>query len=90
MSAWEALEAPMQPDTARERWRLHRAGIINVYQYENEVLHFGGGRLLLRGVNGSGKSMAMNMLFAVPAHRPSRSYRRGPRAERDAQDVDAQ
>ena len=63
MSAWEALEAPMQPDTARERWRLHRAGIINVYQYENEVLHFGGGRLLLRGVNGSGKSMAMNMLL---------------------------
>ena len=45
------------------RWRLHRAGIVNVYQYENEVLHFGGGRLLLRGVNGSGKSTAMNMLL---------------------------
>ena len=46
-----------------ERWRLNRAGIVNVYQYENEVLHFGGGRLLLRGVNGSGKSTAMNMLL---------------------------
>ena len=46
-----------------ERWRLYRAGIVNVYQYENEVLHFGGGRLLLRGVNGSGKSTAMNMLL---------------------------
>ncbi|MFN3220018.1 MAG: TIGR02680 family protein [Acidimicrobiales bacterium] len=45
------------------RWRLHRAGIVNVYQYENEVLHFAGGRLLLRGVNGSGKSTAMNMLL---------------------------
>ncbi len=45
------------------RWRLHRAGIVNVYQYENEVLDFGGGRLLLRGVNGSGKSTAMNMLL---------------------------
>ena len=45
------------------RWRLHRAGIVNVYQYDNEVLHFGGGRLLLRGVNGSGKSTAMNMLL---------------------------
>jgi len=45
------------------RWRLHRAGIVNVYQYEDEVLHFGGGRLLLRGVNGSGKSTAMNMLL---------------------------
>lgn len=46
-----------------ERWRLNRAGIVNVYQYENEVLHFAGGRLLLRGVNGSGKSTAMNMLL---------------------------
>lgn len=45
------------------RWQLNRAGIINVYQYENEVLDFAGGRLLLRGVNGSGKSTAMNMLL---------------------------
>jgi energy-coupling factor transporter ATP-binding protein EcfA2 len=34
-----------------------------VYQYGNETLDFGGGRLLLRGVNGSGKSTAMNMLL---------------------------
>ena len=55
---------------AQDRWRLNRAGIVNVYQYENEVLHFGGGRLLLRGVNGSGKSTAMNMLlpFLLIAH----------------------
>lgn len=45
------------------RWTLTRAGITNVYQYEDEILHFGGGRLLLRGVNGSGKSTAMNMLL---------------------------
>jgi uncharacterized protein (TIGR02680 family) len=45
------------------RWRLNRAGITNVYQYVDETLHFGGGRLLLRGVNGSGKSTAMNMLL---------------------------
>ena len=50
-------------DPAPNRWRLNRAGIINVYQYENEVLSFAGGRLLLRGVNGSGKSTAMNMLL---------------------------
>src|SRR5690606_25745853 len=46
-----------------ERWTLSRAGITNVYQYDDETLHFGGGRLLLRGVNGSGKSTAMNMLL---------------------------
>ena len=45
------------------RWRLNRAGILNVYQYGDEVLEFSGGRLLLRGVNGSGKSTAMNMLL---------------------------
>jgi len=52
------------------RWQLSRAGIVNVYQYEHEVLEFAGGRLLLRGVNGSGKSTAMNMLlpFLVTAH----------------------
>ncbi len=46
-----------------ERWVLARAGITNVYQYDDEVLSFAGGRLLLRGVNGSGKSTAMNMLL---------------------------
>ncbi len=49
--------------TSISRWQLNRAGIVNVYQYENEVLHFRGGRLLLRGINGSGKSTAMNMLL---------------------------
>lgn len=38
-------------------------GILNVYQYEDETLHFADGRLLLRGVNGSGKYTATNMLL---------------------------
>ncbi|WP_419923587.1 TIGR02680 family protein [Candidatus Poriferisocius sp.] len=50
-------------DAIQRRWQLNRAGIVNVYQYQDEVLDFGGGRLLLRGVNGSGKSTAMNMLL---------------------------
>ncbi len=60
-----AREADRAPESVvmTDRWRLHRAGILNVYQYGDEVLHFGGGRLLLRGVNGSGKSTAMNMLL---------------------------
>lgn len=49
--------------TSPDRWQPSRAGILNVYQYEDETLHFAGGRLLLRGVNGSGKSTAMNMLL---------------------------
>ena len=48
---------------AGQRWRLSRAGIVNVYQYDKEEIEFCGGRLLLRGVNGAGKSTAMNMLL---------------------------
>ncbi|WP_157871719.1 MULTISPECIES: TIGR02680 family protein [Frankia] len=54
---------PTQAPVAAARWRPSRAGILNVYQYGDETLHFAGGRLLLRGVNGSGKSTAMNMLL---------------------------
>ena len=45
------------------RWTLNRAVILNVYQYGDETIELAGGRLLLRGVNGSGKSTAMNMLL---------------------------
>ena len=53
-----------KPDAALpERWQLNRGGIVNVYQYIDEVLDFGDGRLLLRGANGAGKTTAMNMLL---------------------------
>jgi hypothetical protein len=44
------------------RYRLARAGIHQVWQYD-EVFGFGGGRLLLRGKNGAGKSKALEMLL---------------------------
>jgi len=47
----------------RARWRVCRAGLINVFEYGEQVFEFGGGRLLLRGPNGSGKSKAMELLF---------------------------
>ncbi|MEV0218266.1 TIGR02680 family protein [Streptomyces sp. NPDC050704] len=45
------------------RYRLHRAGIRNVWQYDEQEFSFGGGRLLLRGKNGAGKSKALEMLL---------------------------
>lgn len=45
------------------RWRPVRAGIINVWRYDEEVFEFHQGRLLLRGPNGTGKSMALELLF---------------------------
>ncbi|MGW2591914.1 TIGR02680 family protein [Streptomyces sp. NPDC001515] len=48
---------------ARTRFRLHRAGIQNVWQYDEQEFAFGDGRLLLRGKNGAGKSKALEMLL---------------------------
>ena len=45
------------------RWRVCRAGLVNVFEFGEQVFEFGGGRLLLRGPNGSGKSKAMELLF---------------------------
>ena len=45
------------------RWRPRRAGIINLYEYANEVFDFAGGRLLLRGHNTSGKTKALELLL---------------------------
>jgi hypothetical protein len=46
-----------------ERFRLRRGGILNVWQYDEQVFDFGGGRLLLRGTNGAGKSKTLEMLL---------------------------
>ncbi|MFJ2777242.1 MULTISPECIES: TIGR02680 family protein [unclassified Kitasatospora] len=56
--------APAAPhDHATHRFRLHRAGIRNVWQYDEQEFRFGDGRLLLRGKNGAGKSKALEMLL---------------------------
>ncbi|MFC9614451.1 TIGR02680 family protein [Streptomyces sp. NPDC056938] len=49
--------------TTGARFRLHRAGIENVWQYDQQEFSFGDGRLLLRGKNGAGKSKALEMLL---------------------------
>ncbi len=45
------------------RWRPRRAGIINLYEYADQVFDFAGGRLLLRGHNTSGKTKALELLL---------------------------
>lgn len=46
-----------------DRFRLHRAGIVNVDQFDNQTLEFPGGRGLLRGTNGARKSLTLQMLL---------------------------
>lgn len=45
----------------KNRSKLNRAGVLKAYQSGDETIDLAGGRLLLRGVNGSGKSTAMNV-----------------------------
>ncbi len=45
------------------RWRLNRAGVVNIWHYYETEFQIGGGRLILRGANGSGKSRALEMLL---------------------------
>lgn len=49
----------------KNKWHLHRAGVLNFWYYDEEEFHFAGGKLLLRGSNGSGKSVTMQSLIPV-------------------------
>lgn len=77
-----ALPGPRTPDSPAggqahagaahpHRWRLNRAGIVNVWFYFDQRFDLSGGRLVLRGSNGSGKSRALEMLlpFVLDADR---------------------
>jgi uncharacterized protein (TIGR02680 family) len=57
-----ALPAPA-PAERLGRYTLHRAGIVNVWQYDRTELLFAGGRILMRGSNGAGKSKALEVLL---------------------------
>jgi uncharacterized protein (TIGR02680 family) len=56
-----SLQRP--PRRFNERWRLSRAGIVNVWHYLDNQFDISGGRMILRGTNGSGKSRALEMLL---------------------------
>ena len=44
---------------------MHRAGLLNFWYYDEEIFHFLDGKLLLRGSNGSGKSVTMQSFLPV-------------------------
>ncbi|WP_160148810.1 TIGR02680 family protein [Amycolatopsis alkalitolerans] len=45
------------------RFRLSRAGVLNVWQYDEQVFELADGRMLLRGANGTGKSKTLEILL---------------------------
>src|SRR5262249_4965999 len=46
-----------------ERFKPVRAGLLNLFEYGDEVFEFSDGHLLLRGHNGAGKSKALELLL---------------------------
>lgn len=62
-------QPPALPIATTRRWRPVRAGLLNIYRYDEQTFHFKQGRLLLRGNNGTGKSrvLAMQLPFLFDA-----------------------
>ncbi|MGH2751916.1 MAG: TIGR02680 family protein [Actinomycetota bacterium] len=72
------------PRPLSERFVPLRAGIVNLWQYDDHEFRFHNGRLLLRGENGMGKSKALELLlpFLLDADlRPERLDPFGDRAK---------
>ncbi len=63
MTATIESATPVTAVRSTERFRLHRAGVLNVWQYDEQTFTFADGRLLLRGANGAGKSKTLEMLL---------------------------
>jgi len=55
------------PSPQLTRWQPLRLGLRNIYRYDREEFHFSGGRLLLRGNNGTGKTrvLALTLPFLL-------------------------
>ena len=57
------MSAPDDPQASR--WRLHRGGIVNIWQYREQTFDFSGGRAIFQGTNGSGKSRTLELLLPL-------------------------
>ncbi len=55
--------APEDVTASPGRFRLSRVGVLNVWQYDDQVFELADGRMLLRGANGAGKSKTLEMLL---------------------------
>lgn len=66
-----------------ERWQMKRAGILNFWYYDEEEFLFEEGRLILRGTNGSGKSVTMQSFIPLVLDGDKRPERIDPFGSRD-------
>jgi uncharacterized protein (TIGR02680 family) len=48
-----------------DKWQIHKVGLVNFWYYDEEEFHFLDGRMILRGANGSGKSVTMQSFIPL-------------------------
>ena len=47
------------------RWIANKLGLVDFWYYDNEEFQLSDGKLLLRGTNGSGKSVTMQSFIPL-------------------------
>ncbi|MCU6708691.1 TIGR02680 family protein [Paenibacillus sp. J5C_2022] len=68
---------------ASGRWMMNRVGILNFWYYDEEEFQLEDGRLILRGANGSGKSVTMQSFLPLVLDGDKRAHRLDPFGSRD-------
>ncbi len=62
----DGREPPAEDSAASaDRWRLHRGGVVNIWQYAETTFDLSGGRGVFQGTNGSGKSRTLELLLPL-------------------------
>ena len=55
----------MKAISQENRWEIKKIGLLNYWWYDEEEFEFSDGRLILRGTNGSGKSVTMQSFIPL-------------------------
>lgn len=55
----------MEVISQENRWEIKKIGLLNYWWYDEEEFEFSDGRLILRGTNGSGKSVTMQSFIPL-------------------------
>jgi len=78
-----AAEMAVGAVDAGGRWRMGRVGVLNFWHYDEEVFELEDGRLILRGANGSGKSVTMQSFLPLVLDGNKHPSRLDPFGSRD-------
>ncbi|MDT2830247.1 TIGR02680 family protein [Vagococcus carniphilus] len=65
------------------KWVINRVGLLNFWYYQKQIFQLADGKMLLRGSNGSGKSLTMQSLFPVLFDGDTRAHRLDSFGSRD-------